>query len=98
MTELKRVRNILANHMDELRETYGVGELGIFGSVARGEEETNDLDIVVTFTGKATLITLAQLKERLAELTESNVDVVTKNGLKDMIRDEILRETRYVEA
>ena len=98
MTELKRVQSILANHMDELRETYGVGELGIFGSVARGEEETNDVDIVVTFTGKATLITLVQLKERLTELTESNVDVVTKNGLKNMIRDEILRETRYVEA
>ena len=34
---------------------YGLKSLGIFGSVARGDDhEKSDLDILVTFEGKAT--------------------------------------------
>ena len=44
------VRKIIERHRGELRERYGVKEIGIFGSFVRGEErEDSDIDILVEF-------------------------------------------------
>jgi len=47
---LDEIKEILKKHEKELKEKYGVKEIGIFGSYLRGEaKEESDLDILVEF-------------------------------------------------
>ncbi|MBM4136277.1 MAG: nucleotidyltransferase, partial [Nitrospira sp.] len=39
MKKIDKVKKILAEHRDELREKYGITEIGIFGSYVRGEQK-----------------------------------------------------------
>ncbi|MFN4197248.1 MAG: nucleotidyltransferase family protein [Caldimicrobium sp.] len=38
MKSLEEIKEILSAHRDEIKERFGVREIGIFGSHARGEE------------------------------------------------------------
>jgi predicted nucleotidyltransferase len=58
--------------------------IGIFGSYARGEEkESSDLDILVHFLGKISLLELVQIEQNLADDLNIEVDLVTENSLKN---------------
>ena len=47
---LDEIKKILKKHEKELKEKYGIKEIGIFGSYLRGEaKEESDLDILVEF-------------------------------------------------
>jgi predicted nucleotidyltransferase len=48
MNNLERIKKILKEHKEEIREKYGVVIVGVFGSVARSEERLDsDVDILV---------------------------------------------------
>ncbi|MEM5831390.1 MAG: nucleotidyltransferase domain-containing protein, partial [Candidatus Aenigmatarchaeota archaeon] len=50
MKNLKEIKKIILNHLTELKEKFGIKEIGIFGSYARGEENKfSDIDILVEF-------------------------------------------------
>jgi len=96
MTELERIKTILSEHMDELRREYHVEELGVFGSVARGDDRfDSDVDILVTLN-QPLGFKFMQLERYLEYILDRNVDLVMKSGLKELIRDDILQDTRYV--
>ena len=58
--------------------------LALFGSYARGTETpTSDIDLLVTFSPKATLFDHARLETELSELLGVSVDVVSAAVLKD---------------
>jgi len=47
---LDEIKEIIRKHKKELREKYNVKEIGIFGSIVRGEaREGSDVDILVEF-------------------------------------------------
>ena len=47
---LDEIKEIIGKHKKELREKYNVKEIGIFGSIVRGEaKEGSDVDILVEF-------------------------------------------------
>jgi len=47
---LDEIKEIIRKHKKELREKYNVKEIGIFGSIVRGEaKEGSDVDILVEF-------------------------------------------------
>jgi uncharacterized protein len=72
---------------------YGVKSIKIFGSVARGEENAlSDLDFLVNLEPGRSLFDLGGLQVDLEESLNCNVDVVTENGLRDRIRDNVMRE------
>ena len=57
-------------------DRYGISRLGIFGSVARGEQ-TSDSDVDVFFEGKTVgLFALSHLKNELERLLGCSVDNV----------------------
>jgi predicted nucleotidyltransferase len=76
-----RPSEALERHRDQVREIiarYPVGNPGIFGSAARGEDtEESDLDILVDRRGRLTLIDLARLEMELENLLGVKVDVRT---------------------
>jgi len=85
----------------DLCRRYQVRELAVFGSAARGEmRPDSDVDLLVEFLPEAEigLLEHAGLMLDLSELLGRRVDLVSKRGLKEMIRDSIIREARPVYA
>ena len=76
---------------------FGITKLGIFGSVARqSNTEASDLDIVVEVE-KPTLSQMYELKKKLVELFNCNVDLVRcRNSLRPLFKANILNDVIYV--
>jgi predicted nucleotidyltransferase len=80
------VLRILRDHREELIQ-FGIVELSLFGSVARGEAELDsDIDILVDFRGAATFDRYVDLQFYLERLLGGNVDLVTRRALRERIR------------
>ncbi len=86
--------------LEENRDTirgFGVRELGLFGSYARGEQtEDSDMDFLVQFE-RPTFKNYFGLKFFLEELFDCKVDLAFKDTIKPRIRTAVLEETVYVE-
>jgi predicted nucleotidyltransferase len=77
----------------KLADKYGADNIRVFGSVARGTAaEGSDLDILVHFSEKCSLIHHIALMQSLEKLLGVKVDVVNDEVLHPMIRDTVLRE------
>ena len=72
----KEIIEILRNNKDSISARFGVTDIGIFGSVARGEAHaSSDVDIVVK-TKVPDLFLRVNLKEELENLLATDVDLV----------------------
>jgi uncharacterized protein len=72
---------------------YGAYNVRIFGSVTRGEaDEQSDIDLLVNMDSGRSLLDLCGLLIDLEELLGHKVDVVTEKGLRDRIRERVLKE------
>ncbi len=89
--------DILNEHLEELQRRYNVSKIGIFGSFSRGEDRSSsDVDIIVEFSTQVDLFTFLELKEHLETILGREIDLVTKNALKPLIKDHILSEVTYL--
>ncbi len=96
---LDDIKKILEEHKKELKEKYGVKEIGIFGSYLRGEaKEKSDLDILVEFkpNTRISLLEFVELENYLSNLLGVEVDLVEKSALKPRIGKQILSEVVYL--
>ena len=85
----------------DLCRSYSVRELSLFGSAARGEmRPDSDIDMLVEFLADAgtDLVDYAGLMLGLSKLLARKVDLVSKNGLKPLIRESVLEEARLLYA
>jgi predicted nucleotidyltransferase len=72
---------------------HGARNVRVFGSVARGEaDETSDIDLLVELETGRSLLDHAALMLELERLLGCKVDVATERGLRDRIREQVLRE------
>jgi len=95
---LDEIKKILKKHEKELKEKYGIEEVGIFGSYLRGEaKEKSDLDILVEFNpgARISLLDFVELENYLSDLFGVKVDLVEKSALKPRIGKQILSEVVY---
>ena len=88
------VLTILASHQEELRHTYGVKSLALFGSVARGEAgPDSDVDILVEFDRRPVgLFEFIDLQLFLEQILATNVDLATPNSLSDWMKQGVQRD------
>ncbi len=97
MKTLDEIREILKDNKDALKEQFGVSQLGLFGSYARGEQNPeSDLDILVDFDEPVGLFEFMDLNDQLEKLTGMKVDLVTRGALKPYIGKRILSEVSYL--
>ncbi len=72
---------------------HGAQNVRVFGSVARGEADSqSDIDLLVEFKRGTTLLGHAALVQELEDLLGVKVDVVSERGLRDRVREHVLRE------
>lgn len=97
MRTLSEIEKILSDQKPILRERFRVKEIGIFGSVVRGEQkETSDIDLLVEFEEPIGLIKYVGLQNFLSDKFGARVDLIAKSGLKPRISKQILKEVIYV--
>jgi predicted nucleotidyltransferase len=90
---LDRVIQILRTLKPYLHERWGVTELAVFGSVARGESEIgSDVDILFDYDRPLGL-ELVALADFLEEKLGCDVDLLSKKAVRprtwDFIKDEV---------
>jgi hypothetical protein len=92
------IQVILQEHKNYLVEKFGVIEIAIFGSYARGEQrEDSDVDLIVDFKeGYKTFDNYMNLKFYLEELFGKKVDLVIKSAINPRIKPFIMEEAIYV--
>jgi uncharacterized protein len=79
---------------------HDVAKLSLFGSTARGEAtEHSDVDLLVQFSKKKSLLTLVELEQTLKTLTTAigrKVDLVTESSLSPHLRDNVLHDAQIL--
>jgi len=96
---VEEIKKILRTHKEELREKYGIEEIGIFGSYVRGEQkEDSDIDILIEFKPDAriSLLDFVELENHISDLLRVKVDLVEKSALKPRIGKHILKEVVHL--
>lgn len=83
-------------HRDEIyqiAERYGIRNIRVFGSVARGEaDDDSDLDLLIDVAADTSLWDMSGFALDVEDLLGVFTQVTTPNGLKPRIRDEVLAE------
>jgi hypothetical protein len=98
---MKRSRDEVLKILEVNREALraqGVRSLGLFGSVARGDDTaTSDLDFVVQFDRKS-FDNYMEVKAFLENLFGCRVDLVIESAIKPRLRTTILQEAVHAEG
>ena len=90
LTSLKKLKR-------EVVKEYSVRTMGVFGSVARDEQTgQSDIDLLVEFSKPVGFVTFMRLENFLSEQLGKQVDLVTSDSLKPVIRQDVLSEVIYV--
>ncbi|GAJ08052.1 unnamed protein product, partial [marine sediment metagenome] len=93
MRAVNEIEKIIQNNKKELKEKYGLIEIGIFGSYVRGEQDENsDIDILVEVERPMGFVKFIKLENRLSQILGIKVELVTKKALKPYIGRRILQE------
>jgi predicted nucleotidyltransferase len=93
----KKLKQLLQEKREEILAIalkHGAFNVRVFGSVARGEEtENSDIDFLIDYDlNKISPWFPVRLIRDLEGLLGRKVDVVTVQGLKERIRDRVLRD------
>ena len=75
----------------EICQRYGIAELSVFGSVARGDAgPDSDVDLLYVVAPGARLgFGIDDLEDELAELFGRDVDLVARKAVHPLLRDEV---------
>jgi uncharacterized protein len=88
--------SLIESHSDELKSTFGIKSLRIFGSVSRNEQrEDSDVDVCVDMEPK--IFMLVRLKRFLENLLQCSVDVVRMHKhINPYLLEQINKDGIYV--
>ncbi len=96
MLSNSEIESKLQSLKPELENRFHVSAIGYFGSYSNGQQtEHSDLDLLVEFSQPIgwEFFTLERYLEQMLGL---RVDLVTRNALKDYIKESILKQVKYI--
>ncbi len=71
--------------------------IGVFGSIARGEERSNsDIDLLVKFSKRKGLLALVRLERELSIFFGKKVDLLTETAISPYLRKNILSDVKVI--
>jgi predicted nucleotidyltransferase len=83
--------------LTEICRQNDVARLRIFGSMARGEAtETSDIDLLVDFSKRKSLLALVALERQMSEALARDVDLLTESAISPYLRERIERDSRVI--
>lgn len=81
------------DRISELADRYGIRNIRVFGSYARGNaDENSDLDLLVTIDEDRSLLDRIGFMHGVEDILHIKVDVVNENALHHFIRDAVIKE------
>lgn len=90
----------LGDLKDKIRsicEDSGIAMLGVFGSVARGEDRPDsDVDILVRFAKPTGLVDLIRLEDRFERVLGRRVDLGVEGSLHPLIKEQALKDLKIL--
>ena len=92
MKNQEMIKKITKTSLPILKEN-GVVKAGLFGSIVRGEnKKKSDIDFLVKFRGRKSLLDLVRLKLQLETKLKKRVDVLTYKSVHPLIKESIMNE------
>ena len=87
---------LLRQFKSQFAAKYGIRTIGIFGSIARGEQRADsDLDVFIDVVDPDYFI-LCDIKENLQDLCKCKIDLVRmRQGMESLLHQNILRDGIY---
>lgn len=98
MVDSKQLLVYLSSNKERYQKEYHLIRIGIFGSVARGEQNNkSDIDLIVEFEDDTPdLYTIKQkLRNEIQSKFNLPVDICREKYIKPIFKSQILSETRY---
>ena len=98
MVDSKQILIYLSSNKARFKKDYHLIRIGIFGSVARGEQnENSDIDLVVEFEENTPdLYTVKQrLKDEIQSKFNLPVDICREKYIKPVFKKLVLSEVKY---
>jgi hypothetical protein len=93
MKTFREIQTILHNHVDDLRERYGMTNLAVFGSIARGEaREGSDVDVLADVPENMSLLGIISAENYLSDLLNMKVDFIPRSDIRHELRNHIFDE------
>jgi len=75
----------------------GVKRISVFGSYVRGEEKReSDIDIIVEFSERKSLLELVRIERELSEFLGIKVDLLTEQSISPYLIDSIRKEMEII--
>jgi len=98
MIDSNKILYYLTSNKSRLEKEYHLVKIGIFGSIARGEQnKLSDIDLIVEFESNTP--DLYSLKQRLKSEIQSKfnlpVDICREKYIKPVFKKQILAEVKY---
>ena len=97
MQSTQEILDVIRQSKQHLVSTFKLQEVGVFGSVIRGEQRADsDLDLLVDLAADADLLDLIGIGQYLEERLHARVDVVPRAALRRELKEQVLNEVRYL--
>ncbi len=85
------------NKFARLLRDRGAIKVAVFGSYVRDEEKTgSDIDIIVEFSMRKSLLDLVKIERELTEALGIKVDLLTEKSISPYMIDAVKREMKVI--
>ncbi len=99
MVDAAQILSYLSSNKLRLKRDYHLTKIGVFGSIARGEQTPkSDIDLIVEFEeNTADLYTIKEkIKKEIEEIFHLPVDICREKYIKPIFKGQILSEAKFI--
>jgi len=90
-------RDGIFEKITQMLKNYGATKIAIFGSYMRREEQPgSDIDIIVEFAERKSLLELVRIERELSEFLGIKVDLLTEKSISPYLIDTVKKEMEVI--
>lgn len=93
----KKISNKILDVISTHLKKYGAKKISLFDSYSKGTQDNDsDIDLIVEFTGRESLLELIRIERELSELLNIKVDLLTEKSISPYIFQSIKNEIIHI--